>query len=177
MNPMLEMKGNDVAYHDGEADSHDNDTTKLHQDPATSHHAVPGLNGTTSSTQITRRLSHFKSVTGFNRADAEECLTALAIEIPELERASEAALEEIEKGAIKARERLHDLFQHASGIDNLLHKVFAFTDKNNNNNECCPIIEKAKAVRSKLEPLRTKLQRQPGVTVANGAVWYRPDDR
>ena len=95
MNPMLEMKGNDVAYHDGEADSHDNDTTKL-QDPATSHHAVSGLNGTTSSTQITRRLSHFKRVVGFNRADAEECLTVLAIEIPELERASEAALEEIE---------------------------------------------------------------------------------
>ena len=81
MNPMLEMKGNDVAYHDGEADSHDNDTTKLHQDPATSHHAVSGLNGTTSSTQITRRLSHFKRVIGFNRADAEECLIALAIEI------------------------------------------------------------------------------------------------
>ena len=26
MNPMLEMKGNDVAYHDGEADSHNNGT-------------------------------------------------------------------------------------------------------------------------------------------------------
>ena len=63
----------------------------------------------------TRRLSHFKRVTGFNRADAEECLTVLAIEIPELERASEAALEEIERGAIKARERLHNLFQNAFG--------------------------------------------------------------
>ena len=65
-------------------------------------------------------------------------------------------------------------FRTLSGIDNLLHKVFAFTDENNNNNECCPIIEKAKAVRSKLEPLRTKLQRRLGVTVA---IVAPPDDR
>lgn len=122
------------------SDSHDNDTKKLHQDPTTSHHAVSSLDRTTSSTQITRCLSHFERVTGFNhlnRADAEECLSVLAIELPELERASEAALEDIERGAIKACERLHNLYQHASGIDNLLHKVFAFTGEKNNNNEFC----------------------------------------
>ena len=48
MNPMLEIKANDIAYKDGEADSHDNNTTKLHEDTATSHHAVSGLDRTTS---------------------------------------------------------------------------------------------------------------------------------